>query len=101
MANFISTIAQSKMTLRGAGGYAQISDCYVHICGIFATVTICIAGHSLRALMYPKTKTLNNFILVVFFSCFKKFKCPGDILNSVSLPQFAALRSQLVDVFMI
>ena len=25
---------------REAGDYAQIYDCYVHICGIFATVTV-------------------------------------------------------------
>ena len=38
-------------------------------------------------------------ISVVLFSCFKKFKCLGDVLASVSLPEFAKLRSQLLDVF--
>ena len=40
-------------------------------------------------------------ISVVLFSCFKKFKCLGDVLASVSLPEFAKLRSQLLDVFII
>ena len=40
-------------------------------------------------------------ISVVLFSCFKKFKCLGDVLPSVSLPEFAKLRSQLLDVFII
>ena len=31
----------SSMTPSEAGGYAQISDCYV-ICGIFATITVLI-----------------------------------------------------------
>ena len=34
-----------------AGGFAQISDCYVHICYCF-----CIAGHSLGALVYLKQR---------------------------------------------
>ena len=24
----------------GAAGYVKISNCYVHVCGIFATVTV-------------------------------------------------------------
>ena len=40
-------------------------------------------------------------ISVVFFSCFKKFKCLGDVLASVSLQEFAKLRSQLLDVLII
>ena len=40
-------------------------------------------------------------ISVVLFSCFKKFKCLGDVLAFVSLPEFAKLRSQLLDVFII
>ena len=40
-------------------------------------------------------------ISVVLFSCFKKFKCLGDVLASVSLPEFAKLRSQLSNVFII
>ena len=72
-------------------GYAQISDCYVHMW--YICYCYCIAGHLLVALMYLKTKTLNNvIILVVFLSCFKKFKCLGDVLDSVSLWQFATLR---------
>ena len=62
---------------------------HVHnLCGLFATVTV------LDALMYLKLKLLITFTPVVFFSYFKKFKCLGDILASVSFPQFA-LRSQL------
>ena len=42
----------------------------------------CISGHSLGALMYLKTKTLNSGIIsVVFLSCFKKFKCLGDVFG--------------------
>ena len=37
-----------------AGGYAQISDCYVHIWCI--CYCFCIAGHSLGALVYLQTK---------------------------------------------
>ena len=40
-------------------------------------------------------------ISVVLFSCFKKFKCLGDVFASVSLPEFAKLRSQLLYVFII
>ena len=49
-----------------------------------------IAGHSLGVLtvilsltvMYLKAKTLNSGIIsVVFFSCFKTFKCPGDVFR--------------------
>ena len=66
------------------GGYAQISDCYVHMW--YICYCYCIAGHSLVALVYLKTKTLNSDIIsVVFFSCYKKFKCLSDILESVTL----------------
>ena len=50
------------------------------ICGIFATVK-CIAGHSLDALMYLKTKTQQGHHLCSFFSCSVKFKCLGDVLD--------------------
>ena len=59
-------------------------DWYVHICGIFASVIV--AGHSLKslgALMYLKPKTLIN---VHLSSWLPKFKCLGDVLDSVSLP---------------
>ena len=86
--NFSSSITPSwtwKEKKTGAGGYAQISDCCV-------TYLLCysIAGHSLGALMY-----------LILFSWFKKFECLGDVLASVSLPEFAKLRSQLLDVFII
>ena len=42
-------------------------------------------GYSLGVLVHLKTKTIS----VVFFSCFKKFKCLGDVLDSVSLLPFA------------
>ena len=66
------------------------------ICGIFATVTV-LRG----TLVCPDlSKTVNSCsISVVFFSCFKKFKCLGDVLDSVSLQQFATLRCHLLDVF--
>ena len=50
--------------------------CYICYC-------YCIAGHSLGTLVYLKTKTLKSGIIsVVFISCFKKFKCLGDVLDS-------------------
>ena len=52
------------------------------------------AGHVLFQTLFP-------YISVVLFSCFKKFKCLGDVLASVSLPEFAKLGSQLLDVFII
>ena len=53
------------------------------ICGIFAKLLYC--GAFVGALMYLKTKTLNSSIIsVVFFSCFKKFKCLSDVLDSVT-----------------
>ena len=52
-------------------------------CGIFATVQ-CIAGHSLGALMYLKLKLSSGNNSVVFFSCFKKFKYLGDVLDSAT-----------------
>ena len=64
-----------------AGGYAQISDCYVHIWCI--CYCFCIGGHSLGALVYLKTKLNSGIISVVFFSCFKKFKCLGNVLDYV------------------
>ena len=64
-----------------AGGYAKISDCYVHMW--YICYCYCNAGLSLGGLMYIKTKTLNSGIISVgFFSCFKKFKCLGDVLDS-------------------
>ena len=66
---------QTKIT--EAGGYAQISDYYLHIWYICWALVGC-PGVS-------KNKTLNSgIILVVFFSCFKKFKCLGDVLDSVT-----------------
>ena len=56
-------------------------DWYVHICGIFATVIVLLIV--LGALMYLKPKTLNN---VHLSSWLPKFKCLGDVLDSVSLP---------------
>ena len=38
---------------------------------------------------------------VVLFSSFKKFKYLGDVFASVSLPEFAKLRAQLLYVFKI
>ena len=52
-----------------------------------------------RCILKPDIYEYN--ISVVLFSCFKKFMCPGDVLASVSLPEFAKLRSQLLDVFII
>ena len=68
-----------------AEGYARISDCYVHICRyVLYLLLLLYCGAHQGALMYPKTKTLNSGIIsVVFFSCFKKFKCLGDVLDSV------------------
>ena len=83
---FSSSIVDLRKRSPGAGGHAQISDCYVNICGIFATVTVS---------MYLKTKTLRNVQLL------EKVKCLGDVLDSVSFPPFATLRSQLLDVFII
>ena len=34
-----------EKTQRGAGDYAQIYDCYVHICGIFTTVMVLRGTH--------------------------------------------------------
>ena len=48
-----------------------------------------------------KTNIYRLHISVVLFSCFKKFKCLCDVLVSVSLQEFAKLRSQLLDVFII
>ena len=80
-----------------AEGYAQISDCYVVYLLFYRlyrvnTVTCSIAGHPLGALMYLKTRYLQIAHLRIFFHCFKKFKCLGDVLASVSLPEFAKLQ---------
>ena len=56
--------------------YVHISYCYY------------IAGHSLVALMYLLTKTLKNAHLSSFIRLLQKFKCLGEVLDSVSLPQF-------------
>ena len=50
--------------------------------------------------MYLKTK-LRNVHLSGFLHLLQKVKCLGDVLDSVSLPPFATLRSQLLDVFII
>ena len=55
-------------------------------------IVMCIYGIYLLLLLYcgalhgvSKNKTLNSDIIsVVFFSCFKKFKCLGDVLYSVT-----------------
>ena len=60
-------------------------DCYVHIMW-YICHCYCIVGHSLKssgALMYLKPKTLNK---VHLSSWLPKFKCLGDVLDSVSLP---------------
>ena len=55
------------------------------IYGVFAKYCFCIAGHSLGALVYLKNKIFNSGnSSVFFFSCLKKFKCLGDILDSVT-----------------
>ena len=84
----------SSTTPSGAGGYAQISDCCV------TSVTVLRGTHWVpRFILKPDIYGYN--ISVVLFSFFKKFKCLGDVLASVSLPEFAKLRSQLLDVFII
>ena len=61
----------------------------------FLIVIMCICGIYVLLLLYcgalvgcpdvSKTKTLNSGnTSVVFFSCFKKFKCLGDVLDSVT-----------------
>ena len=71
-----------KKTQREAGDYARLVCAYMcYICKCY-----CIAGHSLKslgALMYLKPKTLNNVHLSGWLP---KFKCLGDVLDSVSLP---------------
>ena len=47
--------------------------------------------------MYLKLKLSGSFISVVFFSCFKKFKCLGDVLDSVSLLSFATFEVTTTD----
>ena len=46
------------------------------ICGIFATVK-CIAGHSLGALMYLKTKTEQRHHLSSFLHLLRKVQVSG------------------------
>ena len=46
------------------------------ICGIFATVK-CIAGHSLGALMYLKTKTQQRHDLSSFLQLLQKVQVSG------------------------
>ena len=75
----MTPLVDLKKTKKNAGGIARISDCYA--CVVFVK---CIAWHSLGALMYLKTKTQQRHHLSVFFSCFKKFKCLGDVLDSVT-----------------
>ena len=53
------------------------------IYGIFATVLYC--GALVGCPGVSKNKTLNSDIIsVVPFSCFKKVKCLGDVLDSVT-----------------
>ena len=55
------------------------------ICGIFATVTVLRGTRWVPWCTLSKNKTLNSDIIsVVFFNCFKNFKCLGDVLASVT-----------------
>ena len=80
---FLDPFVEKKTEARG---YAQISDCYVHIWYIYYCYYIVghSLGHSLGALVYLKTKLNSGIISVVFSSCFKKFKCLGDVFDSVT-----------------
>ena len=77
-----------------AGGYAQISDCYVHIW--YICYCYCIAGHSLGALVYLKTKlklkTKQQRHLSSFFQLPKKVQvsrwCFGFCYPYNSLPHW-------------
>ena len=60
----------SSMTPSEAGGYAQISDCYV----------LCM----LCAMMYLKTKTQQRHHLSSFLQLLQMFKCLGNVLDSVT-----------------
>ena len=82
-----------KKKKKRAGSHAKISDCFVTYLA-FALLQYCGA-----LIGCPDVYIYN--ISVVLFSCFKKFNCLGDVSASVSLPEFAKLRSQLLDVFII
>ena len=85
------------MTPLEAGGYAQIPDCYENMW--YICYCYCIAGHSLGALLYLKAKTLNSGIIsLVFFSCFKKLKCVGDVLDSYPFNNLQQGHSIVTDV---
>ena len=59
------------------GGYAQISDFFVHMWYMYICYCYCIAGHSLGALMYLKTKTLrlrNVYDLSSFLELLQKIQ---------------------------
>ena len=75
----------------------------MRICGIFAILLLyCGALIGCPDVgPYLKTKTLKNVHLSSFFQLLQKFKCLGDVMDSVSLPQFTTLRSQLFNVFKI
>ena len=65
------------------GGYAKIYDCYVHIMVYLLLFLYC--GALVECPGVFENKTLNSgIIFVVFFSCLKKFKCLGDVLDSVT-----------------
>ena len=67
------------------GGYAQISDCYVHTGYVVCLLLLLYCGALVRCPDASKTKTLSSDnTSVVCFSCLKKFKCLGDVLNSVA-----------------
>ena len=71
-----------KKMQREAGDYARLLCAYMW----YIFHCYCITGHTLKslgALMYLKPKTLNNIYLS---SWLPKFKCLGDVLDSVSLP---------------
>ena len=65
-------------------GYAQISDCYVHIWCI--CYCFCIAGHSLGALVYLKTKlsnlSLSQLLMTISWRPFSILHVrPNDVKN--------------------
>ena len=43
--NLSSSMIPSGKKVKRVRGYAQTYDCYVHICGIFATVTLLRGTH--------------------------------------------------------
>ena len=69
--NFSSSM--TPLLAKKTGGYAQISDCYVHMwLLVYLLLFKCIAGHSLGALMYLKTKTQQRHHLSSFLQLLQK-----------------------------